>query len=241
MTRGLAVVLAAVLAPVLTLGPAITAADPAKDRAALAQFEAAYQATAKRSGAARVDQACQDAAKLTAAGSAFSSDTAPADAAVDDETWSHAAGGLVRSLDKLAEVCKAPDRKLHLLGSEKTADQVVQELDGHVAAVLNAARPRALPPAMAKAKAALTAIRASSKSLCTQLPKLVTALNQSAKPPAGVDAAAWKEPQQAAKNIAADLKPAACGKHRAADEQIGSLLEELHDNFYKLVLLVPPR
>ena len=241
-----AAVLATGLAIVLALGsalaPAIAAADPAGDRAALARFDAAYQVTAKQTGAARAGQACQDAAKLVAAGGAFSSDTAPADAPVDDETWSSAAGGLVRSLDKLAEVCKAPDRKLHLLGGDtKTADQVVQELDGHVAAVLNAARPRALPAALHTAQAALTAIRASSKALCAQLPKLAKALAQCPKPPAGADAAAWKEAYQTTKNIAGDLKPAACGKHRAADEQIGSALQELHDSFYKLVLLVPPR
>lgn len=231
----------AVVASVVALGTALAVADPAKDRAALAQFEAAYQPTAKLAGAARTDQACQDAARLNTAGSAFSSDTAPADAPVDDQAWSHVAGGLVGSLDKLEKVCKAPGRKLDLLGDVETADQIVQQLDGHVAAVLNAARPRTLPPALGKAQAALTASRASSKALCKQLPKLVAALNQAAKPPAGVDAAAWKEPYETAKNIATDLKPAACGKHRAADEQIGSALEELHDNFYKLVLLVPPR
>jgi hypothetical protein len=220
----------------------VASADPATDRAALTQFEAAYQATAKLSGAARTNQACLDAAKLDTAGSAFSSDTAPADAPVDDAAWASAAGGLAGSLEKLAEVCKTPDRKLRLLGPNfKTADQVVQELDNHVSFVLNSARPRTLSPAMKTAQAAISAMLASSKSICSQLPKLAKALGQCPKPPTGVAAAAWKEPYQTVKNIADDLKPAACGRHRAADEQIGSALSDLHDNFYKLVLLVPPR
>jgi hypothetical protein len=226
----------------LALVSASATADPAKDRAALTRFEAAYQATARLGGAARTDQACLDAAKLVTAGSAFSSDTAPADAPVDDEAWSTAASGLAGSLDNLAKVCKAPDRKLPLLGAKfKTADQVVQELDDDVNGLVNSARPRHLPPGIKAAQAALAAIRASSKSLCTQLPKLAKALAQCPKPPAGVAAAAWKETYQTVKNITDDLRPGACGKHRAADEQIGSALQELHDNFYKLVLLVPPR
>lgn len=237
--------IARALAAVLALAPALAAADPAhdpaEDRAALIQFEAAYQPIAKLSGAARTTQACQDAARLDTAGSAFSSETPPADAPVDDQAWAHVAGGLVGSLDQLVKICKAPDHKLNLLGDILTADQVVQQLDGHVAAVLNAARPRTLPQALARAKAAFAAIRASSQALCSQLPRLIAALNQSSKPPAGVDAAAWKESYQTAKNIAIDLKPAACGKHRAAGEQIGSALEELHDHLYQLVLLVPPR
>jgi formate dehydrogenase assembly factor FdhD len=94
---------------------------------------------------------------------------------------------------------------------------------------------------MKTAQAAISAILASSTSFCAQQPKLVKALAQSAKPPTGVAAAAWKEPYRTVKNIAEDLRPAVCGRHRAADEQIGSAFQELHDNFYKLVLLVPPR
>lgn len=230
------------LCVVVAAAASVASADPVKDRAALTQFEAAYQATAKLSGAARTNQACLDAAKLDTAGSAFSSDTAPADAPLDDPAWASVAGGLAGSLEKLAEVCKTPDRKLRLLGPDfKTADQVVQELDNHVTLVLNSARPRTLSPALKTAQAAITAMLASSTSMCSQLPKLAKALAKSSKPPTGVAAAAWKEPYQTAKNIADDLKPAVCGRHRAADEQIGSALSDLHDNFYKLVLLVPPR
>lgn len=230
------------LAVALVLVPALALADPAKDRAAVTQFEAAYQATAKLAGPARTNQACKDAATLCAAGMAFSHDTAPADAPVDNAAWQSAAGGLGGSLDNLTKVCKAPDRKLALLGGKsKTADQVVQELDADVKLVLDSARPRTLPPELKIAEAALAAIQASTRSICTQLPKLARALARSAKPPAGVANAAWKEPYQTAKNISAELKSAACGAHRAADEQIGSSLGELHDNFYKLVLLVPPR
>jgi hypothetical protein len=230
------------LALALVLAPAIATADPATDRAALTQLDAAYQATAKLSGPARTNQACTDAAKLTAAGAAFSHDTAPAEAPVDDQAWSSAAGGLGGSLDNLAKVCKAPDRKLALLGGKfKTADQVVQELDDDVRQVLNSARPRTLTPALVTARAAIAAMLASSKAICTQQPKLAKALADCPKPPPGVAAVAWKQPFQIVKNIAGDLKTSACGAHRAADEQIGSALQELHDNFYKLVLLVPPR
>lgn len=240
MIRPLAIALVLVLAR--ADGAAEPAHDPAKDRAALTRFEAAYQPIAKRSGAARTDLACAEAAQLSTAGAAFSHATAPQDASVDDAAWSNAAGGLGISLDELIKVCKAPDRKLPLLGSKfKTADQVVQELDESVQEVVNSARPRALPPAMKTAQAAIAEILASSRSRCTQLPRLSKALAGCPKPPAGADAAAWKELHRTVKNIADDLRPAACGKHRVADEQIGSALQELHDSFYKLVLLVPPR
>jgi len=220
----------------------VAQADPAKDRAALGEFGAAYRATAALSGAARTDQACVDAAKLNAAGTAFSSETAPADAPVDNETWASAAGSLVVALHELTQVCKTPDRKLRLLGPDvKTADQVVAELDKAVQRVMNTARPRTLPAGLKAARAPIAAMRSSSKSICTQQPKLMKALAQVKQPPAGVAAPAWNELVQTVKNIADDLRPGACGKHRAADEQIGSALNELHDHFYELVLLVPPR
>ncbi|HEU4734674.1 MAG TPA: hypothetical protein VFT22_42575 [Kofleriaceae bacterium] len=237
-----AVVAVVAVVTVVTLRPAIASADPAKDRAALAEFEAAYRATAALSGPARINQACADAAKLSAAGSAFSSETPPADAPVDEVIWSRVAGWLAGALDDLVKVCKAPDRKLPMLGTEvKTVDQVVKALDDDVQQVLNSARPRTLPPAMKAAQAAIAAMLASMRAICTEQPKLMKALAKLARPPAGVPAAAWKEPYQTVKNIAADLKPGACGRHRGADEQIGSALSELHDDFYALVLLVPPR
>ncbi|HET7504024.1 MAG TPA: hypothetical protein VFK02_23550 [Kofleriaceae bacterium] len=237
-----ALALAAIALAVIAADPGDASADPAKDRAALAQFEAAYQPTAKLSGAARVNQACADAGKLAAAGSAFSDETAPADAPVDDVAWGSAARALAGALDNLVKVCKAPDRKLPLLGTElKTADQVVKELDEDVSRVSNSARPRDLPPAMKSAREAIAAMLASMGAICSQQPRLMKALGKLARPPTGVTAAAWKERYQTVKNIAADLRPGACGKHRGADEQIGSALSELHDDFYALVLLVPPR
>jgi hypothetical protein len=108
----------------------VASADPQSDRAALTRFDAAYQATAKLSGAARTNQACLDAAKLDTTGSAFSHDIAPADAPVDDVAWASVARSLGGSLDSLVKVCKTPDRKLPLLGTNfETADQIVKDLD----------------------------------------------------------------------------------------------------------------
>jgi hypothetical protein len=226
----------------IVLVPALAAADPAKDRALLTQFEAAYQATAKASGAARTNQACTDASNLMTTGDAFSHETAPADAPVDDNAWVSVAGLLGRSLADLVEVCKRPDHKRPLLGTEvQTADDVVKTLDTNVHAVLDAAKPRTLPAAMTSARTALTAMSAASKSLCTQQSKLAKALAQLAQPPSGADAAGWKQQYDTVKNLNDGVKSSACGKHRDADEQIGSSLVELHEGFYALVLLVPPR
>jgi hypothetical protein len=226
----------------IVLVPALAAADPAKDRALLAQFEAAYQATAKASGAARTNQACTDASNLMTTGDAFSHETAPADAPVDDITWSNIAGSLGSSLADLVEVCKRADRKRPLLGNKfETADEVVTGLDKDVHAVLDAAKPRALPAAMTTVRTALATMSAASKSLCTQQSKLAKALAQLAQPPSGADAAGWKQQYDTVKNVNDGLKSSACGKHRDADEQIGSSLVELHEGFYALVLLVPPR
>jgi hypothetical protein len=229
-----------IVALALALVPQVAHADPAKDRAALTDFATAYQATAKLGGAERTNQACLDAAKLKAAGSAFSWEAAPANAPVDDSTWSNTTGGLAGSLQQLVEVCKAPDRKLRVLTDVKTADQVVMQLDKNVKQVLNAASPRALSPGLKAAQAAIAAMLESSSAICAQQPKLMKALAQCRTPPAGVAAAAWNERYRSVKNIADDLRPGACGKHRVADEQIGSSLMELHDGFYQLILLVPP-
>jgi hypothetical protein len=217
------------------------AADSTKDRAELAQFEAAYQATANASGSARINQACADAAKLEATGDAFSHETAPADAPIDDETWASVAGSLGSALDDLVEVCKRPDRKRPLLGTNiETADDVVKALDEDVRAVLDAAKPRTLPHAMISARATLATMYASSKSLCAQRSQLAKALSQLARPPAGADAATWKQKYDTVRNINDGLK-SACGRHRDPDEVIGSALVELHEGLFALVLLVPPR
>jgi hypothetical protein len=237
----LAVVMSRRVIHLLVLVPAIATADPAKDRAALARFEATYQATAKASGTARVTQACTDANNLYTTGHAFSPDTAPADAPVDDPTWSDAAGLVERALADLVEVCKRPDHKRPMLGSDvQTADDVVKTLDKDVQVLLDTAKPRALPAAITPARTALAAMTLSDKSLCTNQRKLATALVPLAQAPAGADAAAWKKQFDMVKGINDGVKSGACGRHREADEQIVSGLNDLHDNFFALVLLVPP-
>lgn len=225
----------------LTLA-ATAAADPIADRAALTQFETAYQPTATASASGRTSQACSDALKLHDAGKAFSHDSAPADAPVDDVTWNQVAGGLGQSLDDLVKVCQAPDRKLHLLGSKfQTAEDVVKELDDSVHAVLDAAKPRLLPSALVSAQVALRGMSSSPTTICKQQAKLARALSGVIKPPPGVVATTWKDAYGQVKALSAAIGGMTCSKPLSPDEVIGSTLGALHDSFYRLVLLVPPR
>jgi hypothetical protein len=239
----LCAVVAAVAAVVALGAPAAAAAAGKKDQAAIAELEAAYQPTGKLAGAARTQQACSDAAKLHAAADAVPHKHAPSGAPVDDTTWSDAVGDLAAVLGKLVEVCKAPDHKISIdLQGKKfeTADQIVERVDLRVRTVIDRAKPRALPPAMKKFQSAMVATRAG-KQLCAQEGKLAKLVAELAAPPAGADAARWQPAAAALKAAVDEVKQFGCSTPRGADEEIAGALVGVHDHYYELVVLVPPR
>ncbi|HMG19953.1 MAG TPA: hypothetical protein VK607_01505 [Kofleriaceae bacterium] len=215
-------------------GPAL--GDARKDRAAVAQLEAMYQPIGALAGAARVDRACADAAKLRDASNAFSDEKAPAGAVVGDQGWAKAARALEGALNALVAVCKAPDRKRKLIDEVQTADQVVATVDADMRALFVLVVPRALPPALKKFQAALAATRFPSKAFCGQIAALTKQVGGLATPPVRADAAKWQPAFAAVKGSVEGLK---CSKPAAADEQIASAFVELHDQLDALILLVP--
>jgi hypothetical protein len=219
------------------------AASARKDQAAVAELEAAYQPTGKLAGAARTQKACSDAARLHAAADAVPRKHAPSGAPVDDTTWSEVVGDLAAVLGKLVEVCKAPDHKISIdLQGKKfeTADQIVERVDLRVRTVIDRAKPRALPPAMKKFQTAMVATRAG-KQLCAQQGKLAKLVGEIAAPPAAADAARWQPAAAALKAAVDEVKQFGCSTPRGADEEIAGALVGMHDHYYELVVLVPPR
>ena len=60
-------------------------------------------------------------------------------------------------------------------------------------------------------------------------------------PPARSDAAKWQQGAAGLKSSLDEVKQFGCGTPRGADEEIAGALNELHDRYYELALLVPPR
>lgn len=212
------------------------AADPKKDKAAVAKLEELYAPIGKLAGAERVNAACAAAATLQEADGAFSDEKAPAGASVDNAGWASRARAVEGSLASLVAVCKAPDRKRKLINTVETADQIVPQLDTDMRALFDAAKKRVVPPAVATFKTTLAATKVPSKTFCAQVAKLAKQAAAMEKPPAGADAAAWQSAYAAVK---AGVDGMQCTKAAAADESNASGLEDLRGKVDALVALVP--
>ena len=228
----------------LALGSPAAWAGSKKDKAAqkaVAELEAAWQPVGAATGAARTDAACANAVKLQTAADAVPKDAAIKTSAVDNETWRIAVDGVLVSLESLPRACKAPDRKLkHIGGKVETADDIVAALAGDVAAVVDEAKPRDVPKALKTFRTTYDGTRPSDKQLCKkrdQLAKLAAGLAA----PANADATKWQAAQAKLTSALDELKSFACGKPRGADDEISGSLQAVHDAYYQLVLLVPPR
>lgn len=214
-----------------------------KDQAALARLEATYQPTAKLAGAERTKQACADATKLqTAAEAAIPEGRVPSGAVVDNTTWLVLASRLMSKVEDLGSICKTPERKRMRFGKKlETADEIVTALDGYMRVALNASKPRDVPPAMKTFQTTFDGMRASSKQLCAQHKKLVALLPDLGKPPAKADTAMWQQVHAQLKASVEEVNKFGCGAKRGADEEIAGALSQVHDRYYDLVVLVPPR
>lgn len=216
-------------------------ADTRKDTAAIARLGAAAQPVFALTGTARTDRACSDIGELQAAVAALPH-KAPTRSVVDDETWRTAVDGLALSAENLAGICKTPDRRVkHLGGKVDTAEAVVAEIEESVRLVEEQARPRDLPPVLQTFKRTFASMRASSKQLCVRQARLAKLSRALATPPAQADAEHWKRVHAALATNLDELSQFACGSPRGADEEIAGALHQIHDNYYQLALLVPPR
>jgi hypothetical protein len=215
-------------------------ADARKDQAAVAQLDTVYQAAGKLApGADRTRQACLDATRLETAAAALPG-RVPATAAIDDVTWSTSADELKRKVQDLVAVCQTPDLRLKkVVGKAQTGDEIVAFVDDLVRFVVNGSKPRDLPSAMKRFQTALKRTRGATKPLCAQQGKLAKLLLDLATPPARSDGSRWQGGHARMKASLEQLR-SGCGAH-GADAEIAAVYQELHDGYYALVLLIPPR
>jgi len=229
------------LSLVLAFATSRAFADSKHDRAALDRLDAAYKATGSLpAGPARTEQACKDAAQIRVAYDGLPTKKAPAGVSVDDQTWLGPAGTLNLQLLDLDKVCKAPDRKITILRDVKTADQVVASVDEFVRAVLDASKPRSVSAALKSFGATYKSMRPSGKGLCAHVAKLTSALASLKNAPPGTDAMKWQDAVSKLEGSVGELHGFVCGGH-GADEEISGSLEQIHDHYYALILVLPPK
>jgi hypothetical protein len=211
-------------------------ADGDNTRAAVDKLAAAWAPFAKLTGDALTTAVCADADKLAALATAVPK-VPPPDAAVDGDTWSDDQDGVDTELGVLADVCKQPGHQREMLEGVQKAGELVPGVDAAVAVLVDAAKARALPAAVAKFKKTLNATSFPSRRYCAQQKELAKQAAGLAAAPAGVDATKWGTAAKAVRDDVAALK---CVKPMPADEELASGLIAVREQFVKLALLIPP-
>jgi hypothetical protein len=229
---------------VVALGALATCAfaDSKKDHSALAQLDAAYQSTGKlAAGPQRTQQACTDAAQIKAAGDALPAKKPPAGSAVDADIWSRKIDGLGGALDYLTRACGSPDHKFMVIKAVITADQQAEIVDELVHEILDAAKPRAVPAGLKSFLATYAQMRPTGKQLCAQDTKLAKSLATLATPPSGADPTKWNDAYTKLSSNVDGLKGIVCGKAHVEEDEVSGTLEPMHDQYYALILALPPK
>jgi hypothetical protein len=242
-TRGVGVGVVLVLA-LACLGASPAGAAPrGKPEPAVAQLEAAYAPIRAAAAADRVRRACADAGKLRAAAAGLPK-APPAGAAIDDEVWRAAADGLGLAVEKLVAACQAPDLKVKMItGKVETAEQRLARVDEELRGVLAAAGPRDLPPAMKRFATTFVALRAElrGKRACALRDELAKLLAGLEIPPPRADTQQWEQAHALVERNLAAIQRHRCRGARGPDEELADAIAQVHDGFYQLVVLVPPR
>jgi len=168
---------------------------------------------------------------------------APVGAAIDDDAWHSVVSGLAGIVESLIAACRSPDHKIHhISGQIETAESCLAELDGEVQSVVNGAKARDLLPAMKRFQRTLQSSlsQPKSKQACKhidELSKLLPELESS-------QSTSTQQWQQAHAEIARNLdqlKTNRCHGPQGSEVEFVDALTHVHDGFYKLVLLLPPR
>jgi hypothetical protein len=224
------------VAVVLALSASVAVAGPSSN--AVAQLGDVYRPLAQLPAAVRVQRACADVDKLKAAIVALPKHV-PADVPLDDRSWSLVVG-ISLGINTFQSACQAPGQKLFdgVTGKSRTADELWPASASQIEHVLDAGRPRDVPPAIKRARTTLDGAM-GKRSPCTHASDLAKQMAALGDAPAGADAAQWQAAVQAVQKDSAELGDA-CKPH-GADEDRASALEDMHDRFYDLVLLLPPR
>jgi hypothetical protein len=210
-------------------------------RAAVAELEATYRPLALRGALDRTRRACAAGPRLRAAAAALPR-VVPAGAAVDDDAWRAAVSGLGLAVENLIAACRSPDLKVHhISGNVESADDCLAAVDDEVGIVLDQARLRDLPPSMKRFQAALQPLlRPRGKPTCKQVAELARLASGLADSPPRTDAQRWDQARGVMISSLDQLKASRCGP-RGSEAEATDALTHVHDGFYQLVLLLPPR
>jgi hypothetical protein len=148
------------------------------------------------------------------------------------------------AVENLVASCQAPDQKLRRIsGKIESAAEHLVLVEQDLEAVLNAARPRDLLPAMKRFRTTLERLlRAPAKQTCKRRDELAKLLSGLVVSPPHTNTQAWEQAHaQIARNLD-DIKQGRCGKRRGgAIEELAGTLDQVHEAFYQLVLQLPPR
>lgn len=219
----------------------LAAPAAAKPASAVAQLEATYRPLA--SGADRTRRACADVTKLRAAVAGLPR-AVPSGAPVDDDAWHAAVGTMGLAVENLASACRAPDLKVrHIGGQVETADDCLASVDRDVEQVIDQTKPRNLVPAMKRFQTTLKALLKSpaSKQVCKQRDELARLLADLEATPPHANTQKWEQAHGLAARNLDQMKRSRCSGQRGADEEFADALTQVHDGYYQLVLLFPPR
>jgi hypothetical protein len=218
--------------------PKKTAAD------ALAALDTTLGPIAKLApGADRTQRACSSIDALQAGADGVPHDPPPGNP-LDASSWGDARDEVAVTVKDLGKACKASDKQIvDSLKKVHTADQLVIDLDVAFRGLVDAAKPRTLPASLKAFDAKLRPFWADKhhKHACDVSKKLLPLAKAITTPsgaptgaPAGVDAGKWDP-------IARDLAGVADEMVKLCDQpsDFSSDLEKAHDDFYKLVRMVP--
>jgi hypothetical protein len=233
---------AAALVYLACAGDAPARPAPAKGRSAgVAELDATYRPLGAPGAPDRARRACAVGDKLRAAVAGLPR-AAPAGAAVDDDAWRAAVSGLGLAVSNLIAACRSPDLKVHhISGKTESADDCLAAVDGEVQAVIDQAKPRDLPPAIKRFGAALQPLlRPGSKPTCKRLDELARLASGLADSPPHTDTQRWEQALGGLVRSLDQMKAGACGA-RGSQVEAADAVTHVHDGFYQLVLVLPPR
>jgi hypothetical protein len=216
---------------------------PGKARSAIAELDATYRPLSAPGAPDRARRACAAGGKLQTAVAGLPK-AAPAGAAVDDDAWRAAVSGLGLAVSNLVAACRSPDLKVHhISGKTESADDCLAAVDGEVQIVLDQARPRDLPPALKRFQAALQPLlrKQAGKQACNQIDGLARLAAGLADSPPHTDTQRWEQALGGLTGSLDQMKASRCGSRGGSEVEAADALTHVHDGFYQLVLLLPPR
>jgi hypothetical protein len=209
----------------------------------ITQLGAVYRSITD-AGPDQVKQACASIDPLIAAAAPISKQV-PKGAAVDNEIWRGAVESVQLGLESIANACKSPTFEHHnaTTNRDEYAPDLWPEISHNVMMLLEYAKPRALPAAFARFHAAIERARGNGKpaALCRAAQdgvKQVATLGHSVN---DLDPDRWQHATDDLEAALKELEGFTCGRQPGTPDEIAGAQKPLHDAYYLLVVLVPPK